>query len=367
MRYNEKDYYTYEELQESREEKEKEANTNKEKRKTKLKKGIFAFITFLLGLFVFENALVITMPNEYRIIKQFGKIVNITEKEGASFKIPILQSSSSIPKNIMLYDLPQSDVITSDKKTMITNCYVLWEITDAKKFVKSLNGSIGNAENRIDTIVYNAIKNTISGMTQEEVIQSRDEKIVVANNNSELENAELDIDIETELETVENSEETATTNKEEVEVINLTKEIMGNFNDVEEEYGIKILTVDQKVLDLPEENKAAVYERTIAERNNVAAQYTAQGESEAQIIRNAADKEASILLSEAEASANRLIAEGEAEYMKILSDVYNDESKADFYLFVRSLDALKSSMTGTNKTIILDESSPIAEIFNNLN
>ena len=339
-------------------------NTKKEQLKNSkkaAKRSLVFIVIFLIGFILFKNSFVVTLPNEYKIIKQFGKIVDITENEGPSFKVPFIQSTSSIPKNIMLYDLPESDVITSDKKTMITNCYVLWEITNAKQFVKSLNGSISNAENRIDTIVYNAIKNTISGMTQEEVIQSRDEKIIVANNNSELENAELDIVIENK----ENKEKV--NEKKNIVAINLTKEIMENFENVETEYGIKILTVDQKVLDLPEENKTAVYERTIAERNNVAAQYTAQGESEAQIIKNAADKEASILLSEAEAEANRLIAEGEAEYMKILSDVYNDESKADFYLFVRSLDALKTSMVGNNKTIILDEKSPIAEIFNNIN
>ena len=149
----------------------------------------------------------------------------------------------------------------------------------------------------------------------------------------------------------------------EVEIKNLTAEIMDNFEDVEGQYGVRIDTVDVKILDLPDENKEAVYERMIAERNNIAAQYKALGDSEAQIIRNAADREVSILLSEANATSDTLIAEGEAEYMRILSEAYNDEDKADFYLFVRSLDAIKASLAGGNKTIILDENSPIAQIF----
>ena len=67
--------------------------------------------------------------------------------------------------------------------------------------------------------------------------------------------------------------------------------------------------------------------------------------------------------SEAEAQAEEIVAKGEAEYMKILSDAYNDQDKADFYLFVRSLDAAKASLTGANKTLIIDETSPIADVF----
>lgn len=117
------------------------------------------------------------------------------------------------------------------------------------------------------------------------------------------------------------------------------------------------------MLDLPEENKDAVYERMITERNNIAAAYKAQGESEARIIRNTTDKEVSIMKSEAEAEADKLIAEGEAEYMKILSDAYNDESKADFYLFTKSLDTARTSLSNKNNTLFLDKSSPLAQIF----
>lgn len=101
----------------------------------------------------------------------------------------------------------------------------------------------------------------------------------------------------------------------------------------------------------------------ISERDNIAATYTAEGSSEAQIIRNTTDKEVTVLLSEAQKNAEILIAEGEAEYMRILSEAYSDASKQEFYTFVRSLDALKASMTGDNKTVVLSPDSPIAQIF----
>lgn len=334
------------------------------KEKNPIKKIVSICVVVLLIFITLTSTMVVTYPNEYNIFRQFGKIVDIKEDSGLSFKVPFITAVDSLPKNIKTYDLAPSDVITKDKKTMIVDCYVLWQITDAKKFVQTLNGSIGTAENRIDTIVYNALKNTISSMTQDEVIQSRDGRITVSNSSSELDSANAVVDVE-DTTTQELLEEIETNTK--VEIKSLTEEIMGNFEDVESQYGISILTVDVKRLDLPDENKNAVYERMIAERNNIAMQYTALGASEAQIIQNTADKEVSIMLSEAQAKADKLIAEGEAEYMKILSEAYNDEEKADFYLFVRSLDALKTSMNKGDKTIILDEQSPIAQIFNQIN
>ena len=123
------------------------------------------------------------------------------------------------------------------------------------------------------------------------------------------------------------------------------------------------MVIETKQLDLPNDNKEAVYERMISERGNIAATYTAEGAAEAQKIRNTTDKEVTILLSEAQKNAEVLKAEGEAEYMRILSEAYADTSRTDFYSFVRSLDALKESVKGDNKTVILDKNSPIAKIF----
>ena len=120
---------------------------------------------------------------------------------------------------------------------------------------------------------------------------------------------------------------------------------------------------ETKQLDLPDDNKEAVYERMISERDNIAATYTAEGSSEAKVIRNTTDKEIAIQISEAEKQAEILRAEGEQEYMRILAQAYGEEERREFYSFVRSLDALKNSMQGENKTVILSEDSPIAKIF----
>lgn len=284
----------------------------------KIKK--FTLIAILLLLVITgASSIVITRENEYSLIWQFGKIDYVVSTPGISFKIPFVQTTDKLPKQTLIYDLSPSDVITSDKKTMICDSYILWRITDPIKFSQTLNSSIMNAESRLDAIVYNSTKNVISRTSQDEVISGRNGA--------------------------------------------LSQAVIDNIGTSLDQYGIELLVFETKKLDLPSDNKAAVYERMISERDNIAATYTAEGSSEAQKIRNTTDMEITVLLSEAEKEAEILIAEGEAEYMRILSEAYNDESKQEFYSFVRSLDALEVSMKGGNKTVILTPDSPIAQVF----
>ena len=301
-------------------------------------------------IFLLLNSMVITKENQFKLIRQFGRVERVLTQAGLSFKIPFVESVDTIPKELLIYDLPASDVITSDKKTMIVDSYVLWHVTDPLKFAQTLSGSVSNAEGRIDAIVYNATKNTISNMKQDEVIRSRDGKmtITVEEPDTEVKGNDLELSRQEEV----------------VEITSLTEKIMEQIGHVEDQYGIELMAVEVKKLDLPDDNKQAVYARMISERENIAAQYTAEGKSEARMIENTTDKEVSIMLSDAQAKAEATVAEGEAEYMRILSDAYSDPAKTDFYSFVRALDALKESVKGKNKTVILSPDSPIAQIFN---
>lgn len=285
----------------------------------KIKKVGIIVAAFILVI-VASSSIVVTAENEFKLIRQFGKVNRVITEAGINFKIPFVQSVDTLPNEILLYDLASSDVITKDKKTMITDSYVLWKITNPLKFAQSLNSSILNAERRLDTVVYNSTKNIIGSRNQDAIISERDGE--------------------------------------------LTKAIMDNIGTTMDQYGIEIITIETKRLDLPSDNKAAVYERMISERGNIAATYTAEGEAEAQKIRNTTDKEITILLSEANKQAEILKSEGEAEYMRILAEAYADENRTDFYAFVRSLDAAKVSLKGENKTLILSEDSPITQIFN---
>lgn len=280
---------------------------------------IIAAFVLLAAIVVAESSFVVTYPNEYTIIKQFGKIESVRREPGLSFKVPFIQTAETIQNEVLLYDLAVSDVMTKDKKSMIADCFVLWRIEDPYKYTQTLSAQKSNAEFRIDNIVYNSLKNVISSLSQEEVISGRDGELALA--------------------------------------------IRENIGDTLGQYGIELLAVETKSLDLPDENKNAVYERMISERNNIAATYQAEGQEEAKEISNNTNAEIIVMQSEADAQAAQIIAGGEAEYMRILSEAYNDPEKADFYLFLRALDAAKKTMTGDNKTLIIDEKSPIAQIF----
>ncbi len=276
-------------------------------------------VLIILALFLGTSSLVLTYPDEYMMVKQFGEIVRVEENPGVSFKIPVIHTADSLPKCMQIYDIPKSDVITRDKKTMIADAFVLWRINDPVKFTRYLNGQLAQAQSRISASVFSSLKSVISNMDQSAIIENRNGK--------------------------------------------LAQDIRNSIGNSLEGYGIEILSVETKSLDMPDDNKQAVYERMISERNNIAASYTAKGNSEAQKIRNNTDREVSVMRSEANRNAEVLRAEGEAEYMRILSEAYNDESKAEFYNFVRSLDAAKASLKGGSKTLILDRTSPIAQIF----
>lgn len=288
-----------------------------------MKKGmgkIFGILAVIAALFVLANSAFVIKENQYGLVRQFGRIERVISDSGLYFKVPFIQEKDTVTKELLLYDIAKSDVITQDKKSMIVDSFVLWHVTDPKVFAQTLNTSGQNAEARINVAVYNSVKNVISSMTQADIIAARGQK--------------------------------------------LTNLIMANVSGISQ-YGIEITTIEIKLLDLPEDNKNAVFERMISERENIAATYTAEGNSDAQKIRNLTDKEAALMLSEADKNAEILKAEGEAEYMKEIAAAYGGEMKEDFYSFTRSLDALRNSIKGGNKTVILDKDSPITQIFYN--
>ena len=374
-----------------------------------MKKRTAVIILVLVAAFLLvETASVITYPNEYKVIKTMGKISRVTTEPGFSLRIPLVQSETTISKSRQLYDIAPTEIYTSDKKKMEVDAYIIWRVTDPIKFTQTLNSSKASAESKISAMVYGALKATVSSTSQEELIASRDAALDMTVEEDILSDVEIQ-DITSEdlqenaqaedgtqpasgtqpaadgtqpaenqpaadgtqpQETSEQPQETPDGMKvidENTRVISLSSKILEQLDkDYDpEQYGIEIQMVKIKKLDLPDENKDAVYNRMITERKNIAAAYKAQGESEAQKIRNMTDRETEVMLSEANAKAARLEAEGEAEYMKILSDAYNDPDKAEYYLFVRQLDAAKKSLKNGNTTLFLDSDSPLASIFEN--
>lgn len=274
-------------------------------------------IGFMLSSYVVEE-------NEYACVLRFEKIVKTKTESGLYFKVPFTDTVTIYPKMVMLYDINPSDVITKDKKTMIVDSYVLWKINDPVMF-KITIGNTKEAEARLDALAYNFTKTKMGTLNQDEIIN------------------------------MEDPDERNT----------IYGEILKNVRKGASNYGIEVIDVKIKRFDLPEQNEEAVYTRMISERNKMAQKYIADGHLSASLITNEVDKTYNTQISNARVQAEIIIAEGEAEYMKNIAEAYNTSEKLEFYQFIRSLDALKLSLSGDNKTIILDKDSPLAKILLN--
>lgn len=279
------------------------------------KTGIIIVAALAVGLLL--HPYVVTEADEYTLIKQFGKVETVISSPGIAFKTPFIQTVQKIPKKKMVYDIDPSDVTTKDKKVMNVDSFIVWSVNDPVKYLSTLSASEDKAKVRLANTVYNSVKTVMSRTSQEDIISGRDGE--------------------------------------------LAKAVTENIGSALDAYGIKVYAVETKKLDLPDSNKEAVYQRMISERQNIAAQYTADGEYQSALIRNETDKTVKETVAKAEAEAEKIKAEGESQYMQILSDAYNDENKADFYNYVRSLDALKNSLKG-DKTLILDRNNELVKI-----
>ena len=286
-----------------------------------MKKAIITIVILLILAIGLSGSLYTVRENQYACTFRFSEIVNTTETPGLHFKMPFVDSVKYFSKATQFYDIPPSEVLTSDKQNMTVDCYILWEISDPQQFYRAL-GTTNKAEERLNAITYNALKNAMGRLAQADIINMNDG----AERNDIYEGITTTVDAQ------------AAT------------------------YGIHVEDVKIKQFDLPDSNLNAVYSRMISERNQMAEKYTADGNYDASIIRNEVDKQVNIIVSNAEAEAAKLEAEGEAEYMRMLAEAYNTPEKKEFYEFVLALDALKQSLTGSEKTIILDADSDLAQI-----
>ena len=285
-----------------------------------MKKAILIILAVLIVVGL-ANSVYTVAENEFACTVRFSKIIDTVDEAGLHFKVPFLDSVKYFSKATRLYDIPPSEVLTSDKQNMTVDCYILWSISDPLRFYQTL-GNTTVAVQRLDALTYNELKTVMGTLAQADIINMNDG----AERNEIYEGIAADVDA------------------------------------LASQYGIRVEDVKIKQFDLPESNLNAVYSRMISERNQIAEKHTAEGNKEAAMTRNEVDKQVNITVSNAEAEAAQLVAEGEAEYMRLLAEAYDTTEKKEFYEFTLALDALKLSLTGNEKTVILDGNSELAKI-----
>jgi membrane protease subunit HflC len=283
-----------------------------------LKLGAIAVILLALVGTIISN-LFIVEQGEYKVIRQFGEVIRIEDEPGLSYKVPFIQSVTTLPKYQMVYDIPSAEVNTRDKKRVLADHYAVWRI-ESPQLMISNTVTQERAEAILGELIFSAIR-------------------------AELGQLEFD------------------------EIINEEKSSRGSFNELvrdrvnealeRNQYGIVLTDVRMKRTDLPEENEQAVYSRMISERHATAQEYLSQGDAEANRIQSNTDREVKEMLATADADANEVEGEGEAEAARIYNESFGRDT--EFYQLYRTLESYEKTI-GDETVIVLPSDSPYARI-----
>ena len=292
-------------------------NENMKKSNSHIVWGV-VIVLYVIGSILFFMCFNINQVYRSTLVRQFGETVRVVDNPGIYFTNPI-QDEISIYTGERMYDVPVTNVTTSDKKTMEADAYVTWRITDSQTYYKQLS-SVEAATGRLSSNVYSSMKRVISSTKQEDIIAGKDGTL-----------AQSILDSITNLGT----------------------------------YGIQITSFDIKGLDLPEENKESVYSRMISERMAIADKEEAAGEKILNEAKAATDEKVRVTKSNAELEAAAIAADAENQYYETLRQAYSaTPEKEEFYKYWLGLETLRESLKNGG-TIQITESDPLYKILIN--
>ena len=248
-------------------------------------------ILVLVALFALSTMIMVD-ETEQIVILQFGKPIRTIKEPGLNWKFPApFQTSNSFEKRLLEYDVPPEEILSKDKKSLIIDNYVRWRIVDPLLFLQTVR-AVPTAKTRLDDIVYSELRQELGTHDMVEIITETRELIM-------------------EKVTKASNEETS-------------------------KYGIEVIDVRIRRVDLPRENEASIYARMEAERKRQANKFRSEGEEEAQKIRAATDRDKTVILAEAYKKSQQIRGEGEAKALDIYALSYSKD--IDFYEFTRTLE-----------------------------
>ena len=268
-------------------------------------------ILTLIGL----SSIFIVDETQQVVILQLGKPVKTITEPGFNFKLPFpFQEKIVFDDRLLEYDSPPEAILSKDKKSLIVDNYVRWKIVDPLQFLKTVQ-AIPTAKSRMDDIVYSELRRELGTHDMVEIItQNREEIMDVVTRAS---------------------------------------------NEATLSYGISVIDVRIRRVDLPAENEESIYARMEAERKRQANKFRSEGSEEAQKIRAATDRDKTIILADAYKEAERIRGEGDAKAVQVYARSYSSDPK--FYEFVRTLDAYKK-VVDDKTTLVLPSDSKLFKL-----
>ena len=262
---------------------------------------ILGFLIAFIGL----TTVFIVDETEQVVILQFGKPVRTITQPGINFKVPFpIQEKIVFDDRLLEYDSPPEEILSQDKKTLIVDNYIRWKIVDPLQFLKTVQ-AIPTALSRMDDIVYSELRQELGTHDMVEII---------------------------------------TENREQ-----LMEEVTQASNEATMEYGISVIDVRIRRVDLPAENEESIFARMDAERKRQANKYRSEGEEEAQKIRAATDRDKTVILADAYKQAQQIRGEGEARALDIYASSFS--KSPDFYEYIRTLETYEKVID--NKTTLV--------------
>jgi membrane protease subunit HflC len=281
-----------------------------------MKKLIIALV--ILGSIVFFSTVFTVDMTEQVVILQFGKPVRTIKEPGLHFKLPIpIQNAVVFDNRLLEYDVPPEEILSKDKKSLIVDNYVRWKISNPLLFLQTVQ-AIPTAITRLDDIVYSELRRELGTHYMSEIITENREII---------------------MEQITHNSRIATT-----------------------PYGIEVVDVRIKRVDLPKQNEKSIYARMEAERKRQANKFRSEGEEEAQKIRATTEKDKTIILADAYKESQQIRGVGEAKALEIYAKAFGADP--DFYEFVRTLETYKKIIDGKT-TLVLPVDSDLFKLLGN--
>ena len=277
-------------------------------------KKLLTILLPILAVVGFSSIFIVDETQQV-VILQLGKPVKTVTEPGLNVKLPFpFQEKITFDDRLLEYDSPPEEILSKDKKSLIVDNYVRWKIVDPLQFLKTVQ-AIPTAKSRMDDIVYSELRRELGTHDMVEIITENREEI-------------MDI--------VTRQSNTATLS-----------------------YGISVVDVRIRRVDLPAENEESIYARMEAERKRQANKFRSEGEEEAQKIRAATDRDKTIILADAYKEAEKIRGEGDAKAVQIYARSYSADPK--FYEFVRTLDTYKQ-VVDDKTTLVLPSGSKLFKL-----
>lgn len=272
-------------------------------------KSIIGLAGALIVLLVVSSSVYIIPETHRGVLLRFGELIETNIPAGLHFKVPVIDEVRQFDVRVLTMDVPARQYLTVEKKPLDVDSYIAWQISDVDTFYRATGGDEFRAQNLLASRVDNGLRNEFGVRTMHEVVSGQRDELMHA----------------------------------------LTDQV--NETSVSE-FGIKVLDIRIKAIELPQQVSQNVYRRMATEREKLAQEFRSRGREAAEGIRADADRQRTVVLAEAFSKSEQLRGEGDGRAARIYADAYSQDK--EFFSFYRSLSAYQNAFANKDDIMVID-------------